>query len=76
MKIPFDRSPVSVMTNHPQRHLDVGTPTNFHLFMSCKQFDWQMDSVALIGGILQSALAAHYKDLEPGSDEQVTPTEW
>lgn len=44
--------------------------------MSCKQFDWQMDSVALIGGILQSALAAHYKDLEPGSDEQVTPTEW
>jgi hypothetical protein len=72
-RIIFMHGAVSMIMDHPRQRL--GGPSNFVLCVTCKQFDWQVDSAAQICTALRNTLSG-VEQLTLDFEGQRVPAAW
>ena len=70
-EVTFSKDAVSIAIRHGKQPGD----GNFNLDISCKAFDWQIDSAVQVCGALMSVFSI-VEELTLGFDEQRMPSEW
>ena len=74
-KIVFNHDSVSMVTNRPHKRRRRQDPSTFNLRVICKQFDWQIDTVAQICESLMPVLSC-VEELTLDFDGKEIPAEW